>query len=467
MRLICYGAAGTVTGSCHLLQTHDYNILVDCGFFQGKGLFDRNEEEFLFDPAEVDFLLLTHAHIDHIGRVPLLVKRGFQGRIICTEATYDLARLMLVESAELQEEAARRQRRKRRRRGAPVPEPLYTVEDVLDTIEFFDTFPAYDERTEIDEGFWVTFRDAGHILGSAFIEVEIIEGRGRRATTRRVTFSGDLGNLDKPLIRDPQVATEADVVVMESTYGGRDHRPFDDSVEEFRKILVETLERGGNVIIPSFALERSQELLYVLYGFYRAGDLPPRCQIFLDSPLAIDATRIFTKHGDCFDEEALALAADGGNPFHFPSLNYTRHTDDSKAINNHASGAIIIAGSGMCTGGRVLHHLKHNIWRPECSVVFVGFAAVGTTGRAIIDGVSPVNLYGETVEVKAQIHTVNGFSGHAGQQTLMDWLKSTGQPEKVILVHGEDSSRKTLAHRIDEELGLPCVLPTVGQVIEL
>lgn len=466
MQLICYGAAGTVTGSCHMLKTEDYNILIDCGFFQGGKLFNRNEDEFLFDPADVDFLLITHAHLDHIGRVPLLVKRGFTGRIVSTMATYDLARLMLLESAELQEEAARRAARRAKRAGEEPPEPLYNVEDVLDTIEYFDTFAAYDEAVELDEGLVVTFRDAGHILGSAFIEVEVAEGRGRRAKRRRITFSGDLGNLDKPLVRDPQIPEEADVVVMESTYGGRDHRAFDDSVEEFRKVLVETLERGGNVIIPSFALERSQELLYVLHGFWRAGDLP-RCTIYLDSPLAIDATRIFTKHGDCFDEEALALAAEGGNPFSFPPLRYTRHSDESRAINLIQSRAIIIAGSGMVTGGRVLHHIKHNGWRPECSIVFVGFAAQGTTGRAIIDGVSPVRLYGDSVEIRAQVHTINGFSGHAGQKTLLDWVGRAGQPEKVVLVHGEDRARETLAHRIEESYGLQCVMPQVGDVIEL
>ncbi len=466
MKLICYGAAGTVTGSCHLLKTRDYSILVDCGFFQGKGLFERNEEEFGFDPSKIDFLLLTHAHIDHIGRVPMLVKRGFQGRIVTTAATYDFARIMLLESAELQEETARREKRKNNRGGEEPTEPLYNVEDVLDCLDFFDTFVTYDARTELDEGLHVTFRDAGHILGSAFIEVEVAEGRGKKAATRRITFSGDLGNLDKPLIRDPQIPSESDIVVLESTYGGRDHRPFDDSVEEFRKAIVETLERGGNVLIPSFALERSQELLYVLYGFYRAGDLP-RCTIYLDSPMAIDCTRIFAKHGDCFDEEALALSEAGGNPFHFEALRFTRHTDDSRAINNHTSGAIIIAGSGMCTGGRILHHLRHNLWRPECSVIFVGYAAVGTTGRAIIDGVNPIRLYGESVQVRAQIHTINGFSGHAGQRTLLDWLERTGQPEKVILVHGEDSSREALSHAIGEKLGLTTVLPGTGDVIEI
>jgi len=465
MRLISYGAAGTVTGSCHMLQTQDHNILVDCGFFQGSGLFSKNEDEFPFDPAEIDFLLLTHAHIDHIGRVPLLVKRGFEGRIVSTAATYDFSRIMLLECAELQEEKIRREHRKKKRSGGEKPEPLYDVEDVLDALEHFDTLVSYDERVELDEGLHVTFRDAGHILGSAFIELEATEGRGRRAKTRRVSFSGDLGNLDKPLIRDPQTPTDADVVVLESTYGGRDHRPFDDSVEEFRKAIVETLERGGNVLIPSFALERSQELLYVLYGFYRAGDLP-RCTIYLDSPLAIDCTRIFTKHGDCFDEEALALAEDGGNPFKFPVLRYTRHTDQSREINNHREGAIIIAGSGMCTGGRILHHMKHNLWRPECSVIFVGYAAAGTTGRAIIDGADPVRLYGESVRSRAQIHTINGFSGHAGQKTLLDWLERTGKPEKVILVHGEDHAREALAHAIEEKMSLSSVIPGVGDVIE-
>lgn len=466
MRLTCHGAAGTVTGSCHLLETDEYTLLVDCGFFQGRGLTDRNDDEFPFDPTDVDFLLLTHAHLDHCGRIPLLVKHGFEGQIVCTLATYDLARLIMLDSANIQEEEARRKNRKRSRRNREKAVPMYDVEDVLDALDYFDVFATYDEPVELGDGLTVTYRDAGHVLGSAFVEVDIEEGRGRNRSSRRITFSGDLGNLDKPLIRDPQPPSPADFVVMESTYGDRSHRAFDDSVEEFREAIVTTLDRGGNVIIPSFALERSQELLYVLHGFYRAGDLP-RCDIYLDSPMAIDCTRVFTKHGDCFDAEALALHREGGNPFQFPPLHYTRHAQDSRAINGQRAGAIIIAGSGMCTGGRVLHHLRHNLWRHECAVIFVGFAAEGTLGRRILDGERSVKVYGEEVSVNARIYTINGFSGHAGQDTLIDWIEGTGDPQKVFLVHGEDRPRETLAAKLDETLGMPVHLPTQGETIEL
>jgi metallo-beta-lactamase family protein len=463
MRLTCHGAAGTVTGSCHLLETKHYKILVDCGSFQGRGQGGRNDDEFPFDPAEIDFLLLTHAHLDHVGRVPLLVKRGFEGQIVSTLATYDFARLILMDSAKIQEEDARRKNRRRSRRNAPPAEPLYTVEDVLESLDFFESFAAYNEPIELADGLIATFSDAGHVLGSAFIELEVREGRGR---ARRITFSGDLGNMDKPLVRDPEAPDAADVVIMESTYGDRSHRPFDETVDELREVLKSALARGGNVIIPSFALERSQELLYVLHSFYRAGDLP-RCDIYLDSPMAINCTRIFTKHGDCFDEEALQLHREGGNPFQFPPLQYIRDARDSREINAQRGGAIIIAGSGMCTGGRVTHHLRHNLWRPECSVIFIGYAAVGTIARTIIDGEPSVEIFGEDVAINADIHTLNGFSGHAGQDTLLQWLEETGEPEQVFLVHGEDRQREALSAKIGAELGMPVRLPMQGEVFEL
>lgn len=464
MRLSFHGAADTVTGSCHLLQTADHNILFDCGFFQGAGLGERNASPFPFDPASIDYVLLSHAHLDHCGRIPMLVKEGFTGRIVSTMATYDLARLVMLDAAGIQAEDARRRNRKRSRSGEPEAKPLFDTEDVLDSLDFFDTFVSYDETLELERGLKVTYRDAGHILGSAFIELQVQEKP--YGPTRRITFSGDLGNLDKPLIRDPQTPSPADIVIMESTYGDRNHRNFDDSVEEFKEAILTTLERGGNVVIPTFALERAQELLYVLYLFYTAGDLP-RCRIFLDSPMAIDATRVFTKHGDCFDEEALALAAEGGNPFRFPALTYTRHPDDSRAINGHKSGAIILAGSGMCTGGRVQHHLRHNLWRPECSVIFVGFAAEGTLGRQIVEGERVVDIMGEPIANNAQIWTINGFSAHAGQQTLLDWLDNTGSPETVFLVHGEDKAEEAFAHQIDETLGLHVKRPELDESFEV
>jgi metallo-beta-lactamase family protein len=465
MRITFHGAADTVTGSCHLLETSQHKILFDCGTFQGHGLSDRNAEKFPFDPSEIDFVFLSHAHLDHCGRLPLLTQAGFEGQIVCTWATHDLARLVLLDSASMMEEDARRRNRGRRRTGQDKVEPLYRVEDVMETLDRFDVCVSYDEPLELEKGLRVTFRDAGHILGSAFIELKVTEP-GAGGPARRITYSGDLGNLDKPLIRDPQNPSPADVVILESTYGDRNHRAFDDSVEEFKRAVVTTLARGGNAIIPSFALERAQELLYLLHGFYRAGDLP-RCQIFLDSPMAIDATKIFSKHGECFDEEALALAAAGGNPFDFELLHYVRHTDDSREINNIRSGAIIIAGSGMCTGGRILHHLRHNLWRPECSVIFPGYCAEGTPGRRIIDGEATISVSGQPVANRAEIWTINGFSAHAGQQTLVDWLDETGDPELILLVHGEDRAEEALAHQIDEALGMTVERPKLGQTIEL
>lgn len=443
MQLTSYGAADGVTGSCHLLEVGDYQLMLDCGIFQGRGNGERNEPPLPFDVSKVDAILVSHAHLDHIGRLPLLVKEGFQGRVISNRPTYDLARISLLDSARILDSDAERKNRKRRKNNQPEIEPLYDESDVLDLLDMWKEFIPYQKRTEIAPHIHATFFDAGHILGSSFIYLELQEGD----RTVRFVFSGDLGNIDKPIINDPEMPPEADVVLMESTYGNRSHRPFAQTIAELEAAVTDIINGGGNVMIPSFALERSQELLYVLYEAWREGRIPKDIHIYLDSPMAIDATKIFTKHPDCFDQDALDLAAEGGNPFHFPALTYTRHTVDSKRINDHPRGAIIIAGSGMCTGGRILHHLRHNLHRANCGVIFCGYQGRGTLGRRIIDGDDTVRIHGRECEVHAKVHTINGFSGHAGQDTLTRWADTT-RAKTIILVHGEQDVREAFAEHL-------------------
>lgn len=445
MRLTSYGAALGVTGSCHLLEVGDAKFLLDCGIFQGEGQGERNEEPLPFDPKSIDTLIVSHAHLDHIGRIPLLVKEGFRGRIISTRPTYELARISLLDSARILDYDARRANRKRPK-GTPPITPLYEEEDVLEALDMWNEYLEYDRAFAVSDELEVTPMDAGHILGSSFLCMTLTEG----ATKRKMIFSGDLGNVDKPIIRDPFVPPEADIVLLESTYGDRNHQPFSNTRREVIEAINETLARNGNALIPSFALERSQELLYVLYEAWRDGELPKHAHIYLDSPMAIDATRIFTRHPDCYDEETVALASSGGNPFRFDALTYSRHTDESMRINNHSAGAIIIAGSGMLTGGRILHHLRRNLHREECSVIFCGYQATGTLGRKIIEGELQVEILQHIVPVRSQVHTINGFSGHAGQDTLTWWAKHTNA-KKILLVHGETRAKEALGTHLAKE----------------
>lgn len=443
MKLSFHGAAGDVTGSCYLLEASGSRILIDCGLYQGsRELEEDNTADLGFDPAAVDTLLLTHAHLDHCGRIPLLVDRGFKGEIITTAASRELARLVMLDAAGLQEEEARYLNRRAQRRGraAAAIEPLYTTLDALNALEHFGRVAQYNQALPLVPGMQVTFIDAGHILGSACIVLELTEG-GRQ---RRVLFSGDLGLNARPILRDPATPPAADVVIMESTYGDRQHKQLQPSIEEFYDAINATVRRGGNVVIPTFALERAQEILFYLHAGREEGALPQTLQVFLDSPMAISATQIFKRHPECYDQETAELFRTGRDPFAFPGLHFTRETAESMAINKLNGGAVILAGAGMCTGGRVRHHLKHNLGRRQCSVIFVGFAARGTLARQIVDGAKTVKIFGEDYPVQAQIHTIGGFSAHAGQAELLAWHRQTGHPETTFLVHGEKESMTVL-----------------------
>ena len=449
------GAAKTVTGSCHLVEAKGIKLLIDCGMFQGADE-DMNYQPFPFNPGDVDYLILTHAHIDHCGRIPLLVKEGFRGKILCTRPTAQIARIMLLDSAKVMEETYRSRLKKAERVGEIVNPPLYEELDVLESFDAFHTpYLSYDKEYTLAPGLSFTLRDAGHILGSSFVELRI--------DNLRITFSGDLGNRNKPIVRDPASPSKADYVFIETTYGDRRHKSFKESKEEFEDAVLQTLYRGGNVLIPSYALERAQDILFVLREMYER-DILPECQVFLDSPLAINATRIFLQNPEFFDRETYRIFKER-DPFSFPYVKFTRTVEESKKINDIKSGAIIIAGSGMLTGGRILHHLKHNLWREECSLIFVGFQPKGTLGRKIIEGAEKVRVLGEEIAVKAQIFTINGFSSHADQEELTQWL-SISSPLKTFLVHGEPEKMEVFSKHIKDRLGLESYSPSFGETLE-
>ncbi|HLW03453.1 MAG TPA: MBL fold metallo-hydrolase [Ktedonobacterales bacterium] len=442
MKLSFHGAAGGVTGSCHLLEVGGKQILIDCGMFQGSHELDEeNADHFGFEPRDIDILLLTHAHLDHCGRIPLLVKHGFRGEIVTTDATRELTRLVLMDAASLQVEDAKRKAKHHQRKGAVPPAPLYDVPDVLESLERFGRTVRYDAPIDLAGGVRATFGNAGHILGSAWVLLEV-EDQGTR---KRLLFSGDMGNREKPILNPPTPAPPADYVIMESTYGDRAHKSLGESVEELKEAILDTLERGGNVVIPTFALERAQDLLYFLRELEEKKELPRFLSVFLDSPMAISATEVFRRHPEYFNPETSHLFHDGKDPFTVPGLHFTRDTAESKSINHIRGGAVIMAGSGMATGGRVLHHLRWNLWRKESSAVFVGYASEGTLARRIIDGQKVVHIYGEEVRVAARVYTIGGFSAHADQQELLDWHRSSGSPAITFLVHGEAAGRAALA----------------------
>nr|WP_296958060.1 MBL fold metallo-hydrolase [uncultured Mediterraneibacter sp.] len=457
MKLTFVGAAHEVTGSCHFLQAVGKNILVDCGMEQGPDLYEN--PGLPVSASEVDYVFLTHAHIDHSGMLPKLAKEGFKGQIFTTYATADLCDIMLRDSAHIQEFEAEWRNRKGKRAGQPEYEPVYVMQDALDAIELL--VPCqYGERITICDGVQIRFTDVGHLLGSASIEVWVTEGD----VTKKIVFSGDVGNLDQPIIKDPVYTEHADYVVMESTYGNRVHtQEKPDYIGEFTRILKETFDRNGNVVIPSFAVGRTQEMLYFIREIKEKGLLSeyPDFEVYLDSPLAIEATKIFTKNmRECFDEEALALVNAGINPLVFPGLHTATSSEDSKMINFIEKPKVIISASGMCDAGRIRHHLKHNLWRPECTILFVGYQANGTLGRRLIEGEKNVRLFGEPIEVHAHIESLHGVSGHADRNGLLAWLGGFNTPiEHVFVVHGEDTVTDEFAKTVEETYGYPAFAP--------
>lgn len=452
MKIEFCGAARSVTGSCHMLTWDGGKLLVDCGMRQGadaKGNY--GEDEFPFDPAEIDAVLLTHAHIDHSGLLPLLVKRGFSGTILCTDATAQLSTIMLPDSAHIQQQDAEWQTRKNLRSGKAPVEPLYTIDDVNETLKLYRGI-NYEEVVQLFPTLQVRYRDIGHLLGSAAIEVWAKEG----GNTTKIVFSGDIGRSDRPIIEDPKFIDDADYLLLEGTYGGRTHPISEDSDKllELSTAFSDALARGGNIIIPAFAVGRTQELLYYIKHMLKIGALPglEHIPVYLDSPLGIEATKIYERCADgYYDEEATILARDG-SPFDFPSLHITMSADESRLINSDEAQKIIISSSGMCDAGRIRHHLKHNLYNSRCTVMFLGYQAQGTLGRMLVDGAKKVKLFGEDVRVNAAIVPLEGFSGHADQDEIIAWVKAISpKPKKIILVHGETGPLLTLAQALQQE----------------
>ncbi len=465
MKLTFIGADHEVTGSCHLLQACNKNILVDYGMEQGPDLYEN--QEIPVTAGDIDYVLLTHAHIDHSGLIPLLCKHGFEGEIITTFATSDLSSIMLRDSAHIQEFEAEWRNRKARRSGAPEYEPLYSMEHADAAIRLLHPLD-YNQRVTLCDGIEVRFNDMGHLLGSSSIEVWVTE----KQITKKIVFSGDVGNTNQPIIKEPQKVEMADYIVIESTYGNRirsAEKP--DYVGEFTKILRETFAKGGNVVVPSFAVGRTQELLYFIREIKEKNLVPeyPGFEVYVDSPLAVEATRVFNKNvQSCFDEDAMELIHKGINPLLFPGLKTSITSDDSRMINFDEKPKVILSASGMCEAGRIRHHLKHNLWRSESTICFVGYQAVGTLGRKLIEGAESVKLFGENVEVNAKIVTLKGISGHADMNGLLDWLSGfTMKPEHVFVVHGEDHVTDEFAQTITEKFGYPAMAPYSGGCVDL
>ena len=464
MKLSFFGADQCVTGSCHCLEVGGKRILIDCGLQQGRDEVDNRSLPFA--PGSIDYALITHAHIDHSGRVPMLIKNGFQGRILTTRLTAQLMSIMLQDSAHIQESDAEYKNRKNRRAGRPEEEPLYTVADAQRVPEFIDTC-EYGQPVHLCDGVDAVFIDAGHLLGSASIRLTLTEG----GQTKTIVFSGDIGNVDQPIIRDPQFFTGADYVVMESTYGDRNHTEVWSYTGQLAQIIDETLGKGGNVVIPSFAVGRTQELLYFIREIKDQGLVTsvPNFPVYVDSPLAKSATTIFC--GDLrgyLDEDALELVKDGTHMFNFPGLHLTETVDESKSLNEDHTPKVIISASGMCDAGRIRHHLKHNLWRPECTVVFVGYQGEGTLGRALLEGVKSVKLFGEEIAVHAQIVNFQGLSSHADRNHLLSWIQAiqAPKPQHVFVVHGDREVAPFFAKTI-QGLGFTAHAPQYTEVYDL
>ena len=449
------GAARAVTGSCHFVRVGGHRILLDCGQIQGSREDEaRNREPFPVRAADVDAVVLSHAHIDHSGRLPLLMREGFAGPIYTHPATHALCEIMLRDAAYLHEKDAAWENRKRERRGDPLVEPLFTQDDAARVMDQFEGV-HYDQKREILPGVTIQFRDAGHILGSAIVELWLTED----SRTRKVVFSGDLGYRDAPLMPDPTTISEADVVLMESTYGDRLHRSFDDTLTELREVFTTARASRGNIVIPAFAVGRTQDLLYLLATHYEEWEIGD-WQVYLDSPMAIQATEVYSRFRNLYG--APLFRSDAPIPA-LGKFRMTHSSAESMAINEIRSGAIIIAGSGMCSGGRVMHHLKHNVWRPECHVVIVGFQAYGTTGRKLVDGAEYITLWGEQIRVNAKIHTVGGLSAHADRDGLIDWFAGFGGKPDLYLVHGEERAQQHFRRRLEERFGVHVHIPELHE----
>jgi len=463
MQIEFLGAARTVTGSCYIIKDDDFTIMVDCGMFQGKrDLKERNSLHRIYSPKKIDALLLTHAHIDHSGLIPKLVKEGFYGNIYATNATTDLCSVMLPDSAHIQEMDAKWVNKKNKKLGRDLVEPQYTVKDSEKSLENF--VPVnYGEMVQIHPRIKVRFRDAGHILGSSIIEMWVDE-KGKQT---KIVFSGDLGPKNQAIIKDPEIIEEADFLLIESTYGNRLHKSKEDTYKEFFDILKNAHFSNGNIIIPAFAIERTQEIIYTLSKVFNDGKIP-RIPVYIDSPLAISATEIFRKNDQCFDDATRKILMSGNSPLDFENLFFSRTAKESKALNELKKGAIIISASGMCTAGRIKYHLQNNIYKPETSVIFVGYQAAGTLGRRIVDGAQQVKVYGEDVAVKAKIYTLGGFSAHADKNGLLEWISHIKNPNlKVFIVHGEEASALEFAESVREKFGYFTHVPRWKEVFDL
>lgn len=463
MKLTFLGAVHEVTGSCTLLEACGKNILIDCGMEQGPDLYENCELP--VSPGEVDAILLTHAHMDHSGLIPAMVAKGFKGPVYSTEATRRLCTIMLRDSAHIQEFEAQWRNRKAQRAGLPGYEPLYTMAHAEQSLRQFMAYP-YHETVELCPGIRICFYDAGHLLGSSSIHLEITEGD----QTRTLLFSGDLGNHNRPLIRDPEKAPAADYVVVESTYGDRLHGERPDYLGQLTNILQQTFDKGGNVVIPSFAIGRTQELLYLLRTIKEEKRLRghDRFPVYVDSPLAVEATRIYAAGlTDYYDQETLDLLARGIDPITFPELRLSITSDESKLINEDPTPKVILSASGMCEAGRIRHHLKHNLWRPNSTVLFVGYQSEGTVGRKLLEGAKQVRLFGEEIAVHANIVTLDGISGHADRDMLLDWLENQKQAKMIYVNHGDDEVCDTFAATIRQTLGINAVAPFSGDEYDL
>ena len=457
-----FGAAGEVTGSCHLVTVGDHRFLLDCGLIQGNRKDEkRNHEPFPFIPKSIDAVILSHAHIDHSGRLPLLVKSGFRGPVYTHRACRDLCRVMLKDAGFLSEKDAEWENRKRERKGRKPVEPLFTMIDAKIAMRQFKAL-VYRKKQKILPGVTLRLSDAGHILGSSIVELWLENG----GETRKLVFSGDLGRSGMPVLEDPTLIRQAGQVIMESTYGDRLHRSWQDTQKEIQKVLSHAASGRGNILIPAFAVGRTQELLYLFAKYYDEWGLD-RWHLFLDSPMAIEATRVFTQNADLFDVEAAELWRQNNSKPLLPNLHISRTPKQSMAINQIRRGAIIIAGSGMCTGGRIKHHLKHNIWRRDCQLVITGFQARGTPGRALVDGAEYIRLWGEKIRVAAEVHTIGGLSAHADQVELKNWYANFNGRPPLTLVHGEEHALTGLSNCLRQELSAPVHIARPGELLTL